>query len=242
MSAATPLSRALAEETLDALVSALDLRERGAPRLPLTDLRGAPVGALRRFVGEAASLVTISLVVPAFGLDSHMIFAFTPGPSPLPHFTLDAVQAGPGYAYHLDLVPRVDLAANLPYADAVYGPLTRVFEETGARSGLQPAHLSPRQRALMSPWMLVHRADADAFAGITPAVRAYRERWLELCARGLPAALTGDLCSADLTERDRRLRAALFSPEVDPVWSQVDRLVGDERSAELRRHLRGEVE
>lgn len=242
MSDAPSLSRALADETLDVLVSALDLRELGAPRLSLTTLAGAPVGALRRFVGEAASLVTISLVVPAFGLDSHMIFAFTPPTSPLPHFTLDSVQAGPGYAYHLDLVPRVDLAANLAYADAVYGPLTRVFDEECARPGLQPARLSPRQRALMSPWMLAHHADAAAFAGLTSALRAYRDRWLELCASGLPPALSGDLCSGDLPERDRRLRAALFSPEVDPVWSQVDRLVGGERSAELRRHLRGELE
>jgi len=236
------LARSLAEETLESLVSTLQLREVGAPRLALADPRGTPVGALRRFVGEAAAIVTISLGVPAFGLDSHMIFAFTPPASPVPHFTLDAVQAGPGYSYHLDLVPRVDLAAHLGYADAVYGPLTGLFEEAGARPGLSPARLSPRQRALMSPWMLVHHADATAFAALGPTVRAYRERWLELCARGLPSVVADDVADVDLPGRDRRLRDALFSPDVDPVWALVDRLVGAERSAELRRFLRGEAE
>lgn len=35
---------------------------------------------------------------------------------------------------------------------------------------------------------------------------------------------------------------SLVVPEVDPMWPQVDRRMGGERSAELRRHLRGEVE
>lgn len=234
-------ARSLAEETLGALVDALALREVGAPRLTLRGPGGAPVGALRRLVGERASVVTISLVVPAFGLDSHMIFAFTPPASALPHFTLDSVQAGPGFAYHLDLVPRVDLAANLAYMDAVYGPLGATFESAGARAGLSSAHLSPRQRALMSPWMLAHLADATAFAGLGPVVAAYRDRWLALCAEGLPGEV-GELCGGDLAARDRRLRAALFSPSVDPVWSQVERLIGGAQAAELQAFLRGEAE
>lgn len=234
---ATPAAR-LSRTVLDALLAESALEERPTPWAVLTSPASPdPVGSVRHFRGGGHNgvdaVVTVSLVVPAFGLDSHMVFAFGAADSPLPHFTLDSVQAGGGYAFHLDLVQRVDLAVSPAYADLVYGPLTEPFARASEIPGLTPAAISPRQRSLMSPWMLVHRADEAALRAITPFAEAYLRHWLEL-VRAFPADAAREAGEGDAPLRDRRLRQALFSREIDPVWAQVDRLLGTATTDGLR--------
>ncbi|MFD3326647.1 hypothetical protein [Streptomyces sp. NPDC058701] len=236
----TPAAR-LSATILDSLITSAELVEHRCPWAELTS-PGAPdpVGSVRWFRGGAGrgvdSVVAISLVVPAFGLDSHMVFAFGAPDSPLPHFTLDSVQAGGGYAFHLDLIPRVDLAVNPAYADGVFTPLTGAFARASEIPGLAPAAISPRQRSVMSPWMLVHRADEAALGAITPIAEHYLEHWLAL-TRSFPADAAGEAKGGDGPARDRKLREALFSREIDPVWSQVDRLLGTATTDRLRQLL-----
>ena len=87
----------------------------------------------------------------------------------------------------------------------------------------------------MSPWMLAYRATEDAFAQIEGSVNVYLDHWFQVVESGVsaPIALGGDPAA-----RDRLNRTAIFNPEVDPVWAQVDRLVGAETSARLRELLR----
>ena len=59
----------------------------------------------------------------------------------VPHFTLDAIQAGPGFAFHLDLIPRMDLGAHLLYVKAAFFPLSTEFDAVHGIEGLSPAHL-----------------------------------------------------------------------------------------------------
>ncbi|GIE90290.1 hypothetical protein [Actinoplanes regularis] len=202
-----------------------DDRELTSPMSP------APVGRIRiwRGTGTVVKLVNVSLVVPPIGLDSHMIFAFTDPSSGVPHFTLDSVANGENYAFHLDLIPRIDLATSLGYLDQVYEPLTVLYQEVRDREGLTPAHLSPRQYALMSPWMQVFRATAEAFTGIGDAVDIYFTHWAGLVETGVKADGTA--------ERDAAHRALLFSPEIDPVWQQTVRLLGEEQSESVRNEL-----
>jgi hypothetical protein len=213
------------------------MTEIGSPHLTLTSpISPAPVGALRLFRGDkVGKVVTISLVVPPIGLDSHMIFAFTPPDSHIPHFTLDSVMAGPHFAFHLDLIPRADLGANLAYLNAAFDPLTPVFDEAKQIEGLAPAQLGPRQYALMSPWMLAYRADAAAFARIQGPVAGYLNHWFGLVENGLPESAVP---AGDMATRDRLNRAAIFNPDVDKVWAQVERLVGAEAGAQMRQILR----
>jgi hypothetical protein len=226
------LARDLSKQSLDRIVEQLGLREVPGPDGgPL--LAFGPLGTARVWEGPAIDrLVAIHLMLPPIGLDSHMLFAFSKKDSVAPHFTIDAVKTGDAYALHIDLVPRADLAANLPYMDAAFAPLTGAFERYSAVPGLSPAQLSPRQRALMSPWMLAFRADEGAFEKMFDAASIYREHWLELLGATLPAPTVTE-------DRDRRMRAALFSPEVDPVWTKVERMIGAEASARARSLLIG---
>ncbi|WP_027343171.1 hypothetical protein [Hamadaea tsunoensis] len=224
----------LCDQTLRAIVSRHGLTEVETPLADLVSpMSPHPVGHTRIFRGDAvAKLVYVGLVVPPIQLDSHMIFAFTPADSAVPHFTLDSVYGGSYHAFHLDLISRADLATNLEYLDAAYRPLTETFERTSTLDGLTPAAVGPRQRAVMSPWMLVHRATEEAFGQIRAAVDAYAGHWGDLVEKGLPAP-----AGTDLAARDAAVRANIFSRDVDPVWAQVSRLLGDDTTDAIRREL-----
>ncbi len=249
------LAAQLHDKTLSRLVERLGLEEvhgdDGGPWLPLAaefppgSGNRAPVGAVRVLHGGPVhKLVTISLTVDAIGLDSHMVFAFTAPDSAVPHFTLDSVKAPAGppgapagpdqFAFHLDLIPRVDLGANLAWSDVVYGPLEDAVAGVRGAEGFEPAHLSTRQLSIMSPWMLACRATPEAFATITTAVDAFLDRWFALAEDGLPEDVLAGLVTTDLAARDRANRASIFDPDVDKVWEQVARLVGPEDAEKAR--------
>lgn len=236
------LAKTLSLGTLEKIQSRLALREVGAPYLTLSSPAfPQPLGECRIFTGERVrKMVYIGLTFPPAGLDSHMIFAFTPPDSAAPHFTLDSVLAGPHFAFHLDLIPRVDPGANLAYLNAVLQPLTAEFEAAKKIEGLTPAHLSPRQYALMSPWMLAYRATESAFAQVEPHVNRYLEHWFGLVENGVNVEIASGGDGASLAARDRLNRNAIFNPEVDPVWAQIDRMLGAEVSARLREILRSQ--
>lgn len=243
-------ARDLSIEQLDVIVDRLglveDVGDSGAPpRFPLVGGFG-PVGVCRTFRKDPAAgadtitLVYIAMSVEMIGLDSHMLYAHTPSTSAVPHFTLDSICTGDEFAFHLDLPPRVDPGANLRYLDFVYAPLNDVRAATVALDGLSPAHISPRQWSIMSSWMIVQRATAVAFENVFEPVHRYRDRWLELVATGVPDdVLDGSAADpAERAARDLRNRAAVFNPEVDPVWVQVDRMLGQEMSGRLQDLLR----
>lgn len=222
---------------LDRIVERFDLKEElnddGGPFLPLTChapfAEGMSVGQMRRFTGGPLfQVVTTSIVVPQIQLDSHMLFAFTPSSSPIPHFTVDSVKAGEHFAFHLDLIPRVDLGANLQYLREVYKPLTEACEEARSVEGFTKAELSPLQWAIMSPWMMANRSDEESFPQIEKTVRTYMEHWIGLVENGLSEGCIEGLSGDELRRRDQRNKEMIFSVEIDPVWNQIRPLVGDE--------------
>jgi len=171
-----------------------------------------------------------------------MIFAFTQPESLIPHFTLDAIKMGPEFAFHLDMIPRADLGANLEYMNAVFQPLTGMYTEACAIEGLSAAHLEPRQKALMSPWMLAYRATESAFRAISGPVDQYFHYWANLMDNGLSDDVLAATDSSDVAGRDQRNRAAIFNPEVDPVWAKMERMIGADKCVFLQDLLKGEVE
>jgi hypothetical protein len=239
MSAAQTLSL----NTLHAIQQRFSMRElHGAAGGAFRELSSpmGKVGELRIFAGDAVrKMVYISMSVPQFGLDSHMIFAFTAPESAVPHFTLDSVMNAPDFAFHLDLIPRVDLGANVEYIKSVFNPLNSAFEDAGKIEGLRPARLGATQYAIMSPWMLAFRADAQAFDAIQTPVTQYLEHWFGLVENGVHTADSYD--PSALAVRDQRNRDAIFNPEIDRVWAQVDRLLGADTSAFLRDVLRNQA-
>ena len=240
------LSQQLHDQTLNRIIERLGLNEitaaDGGPWLPLISqapMVDGPLGQVRLYRGEGLSqLVSCTIVVPPIGLDSHMLFAFTDTEGGIPHFTVDSVRSGEGYAFHLDLIPRVDLAVSLDYMDAVFSPLSQTFTAHRELPGLTPAQLDPRQLAVMSPWMLVNRADESAFKATFAAVERYLEHWFGLLEAGVPAAALGQSTPAQRAERDAAHRAVIFNPEVDKVWNQITPLIGAEAVQTLITQLR----
>jgi hypothetical protein len=236
------LAKILSLGTLDKIVARFSLQEVGAPYQTLSNpVFPQPLGVCRVFAGERVhKTVYIGLNFPPAGLDSHMIFAFTAPESNVPHFTLDSVLAGPHFAFHLDLIPRVDLGANLDYMNAAFQPLTPEFHAAKKIEGLTAAQLSPRQYAIMSPWMLAYRANESAFTQVEPHVNNYLGHWFKLVESGVSAEIAAGGGGAQLAARDQLNRNAIFNPEVDPVWAQIDRMLGADVSAQLREVLRNQ--
>ncbi|NUM43765.1 MAG: hypothetical protein HUU38_03595 [Anaerolineales bacterium] len=235
------LANELSQKTLNAIISRFNLTEVGDPyrtiksQLPMA--MGVPVGKMRIFKGEGfgsvSKLVYIGLTVPPIGLDSHMIFAFTDAQSAVPHFTLDSVKAGDSFAFHLDLIPRVDLGANLAYLDYAFHPLTDEYEKARKIDGLTEARLSPRQYAIMSPWMLAFRATEDAYRAVEPSIDFYLDHWAGLVESNLARSVLASLGGVDLAERDARNRNAIFNRDVDKVWNQITPMIGNELAEEM---------
>jgi hypothetical protein len=240
----------LYSNTLQRLIDTLGLEETlgedGGPYLPLISqlpMVQGEVGAVRVFTGGPLfRVVTCSLTVEPIQLDSHMLFAFTPGNSAVPHFTLDSVKAGDHFAFHLDLIPRMDLGASLAYMDEAFSPLTAAQEAGSAIEGLSKAHLSPRQYAIMSPWMLANRASEDAFNQIEDAVKAYQQHWFGLLESGVSDAALDGISPEELAQRNLRNKRIIFDPEVDPVWERITAMIGPEAVAAQRALLIGEDE
>lgn len=240
------LPKALHEKVLKAIVERFDLvedlAEDGGPFLPLNShipMHEGSVGYMRRFTGNPMfQVVTSSIVVPALQLDSHMVFAFTPSDSAVPHFTVDSVCAGEHHAFHLDLIPRMDLGSQLAYMNEVFLPLTESWERGSAIEGLSRAHLSPRQLGIMSPWMLANRATESAFVEIGSLVDDYLNHWFGLVENGLSTEALNGLSASELIERDRRNKFAIFNADVDPVWQRIAPLVGNEAAEKQIETLR----
>ncbi len=240
----------LFNNTLARIVDTLGLVEQtaddGSAYLPLISqlpMVQGEVGTVRVFTGGPLfRVVTCSLAVEPIQLDSHMLFAFTRGDSAVPHFTLDSVKAGEHFAFHLDLIPRLDLGAHLAYMDEVFKPLDEAHATGSAIEGLSRAHLSPRQHAIMSPWMLANRASEEAFEAIESSVAAYQAHWFALLESGVSDAATEGVTSAELQARNLRNKRIIFDPNVDPVWERITSMIGEEAVAIQRALLIGEDE
>jgi len=238
----TSLSGTLCHATLDTIDERGVLTEvTGADGGPLHELTSsafgpeAGVGEVRVFHGDTiAKVVYVGIVVPQIGMDSHMVFAFAPAETPIPHFTLDSVEAGGHHAFHLDLIQRVDVATHMVYNDWAHTPLTETFEHVLQMDGLEKADLQPRQLSVMSPWMLASRITPEAFPSLDAPVGSYLDHWFSLVESAVPAEVTADVADVDLAVRDARNRSLLFSRDVDKVWGQIERLLGPEQTEFVR--------
>ena len=240
----------LSRQTFERIADRLGLEEVSGAEGPFLELvspafGNAGVGAMRIWRGgKISKMVCIGMSVPQIGLDSHMIFAFAEADSPVPNFTLDAVcarspESGEQYAFHLDLIPKCDLGVNHAYLRRVYEPLTETRQCLMEAEGTWPAHLSPTQWAIMSPWMLARRTTPEAFGErVYPVAGEYLSHWLELVERG-PGDIADGILGVTGAVREAASRALIFSREIDPVWAKVDGLLGEETSNRMLAVLRG---
>ncbi len=102
--------------------------------------------------------------------------------------------------------------------------------------------MSPRQYAIMSPWMLAHRASEAAFSRIEEAVEAYQGHWFGLLENGVSEAALEGISPSELVQRNLRNKRIIFDPAVDPVWDRITDMIGEEAVAIQRALLIGEDE
>lgn len=237
------LSLELSERIRDHLVQATGATEvlapDGGPLMVAPGIDTPASGTMRLFRGGSMQkLVWTKLQVPARGVTTCMIFAFAEPESGLPHFTLDCADHGDeSYAFHLDLMPAVELATHVPYMDEVFVPLSPFYETGRATEGMWPTGTTPRQFAMMSPWMLVNFANETAFRKIGDVVMDYANHWISVINAGLSPNVHATLSDTDLVARDAAVRFNLFSPSIDPVWGRVDAMIGPAGSELIRTNL-----
>lgn len=240
------LAHALCLRTIQRIVDLSGVKEvsgeDGGPFAVLTSKLGpepTPTGEVRIWLGDGPveKVVYAGIWNEVIGLDSHMVYAFTAADSAVPHFTLDSVYGHGYYAFHLDLTPRVDLGANLAYIDEVFMPLQEMYDETRALEGLTEPAIGPRQRAMMSPWMLVSRSEEATYRKLDAPVNTYLDHWFSLAQRGVSQTTLDSLKGAGLAERDVLNRGNIFSREVDAVWDQITPLIGRDDGELIRLNL-----
>ena len=232
------LAIGLSARTLQRLVDGLGAVERtGADGGPVftADTEHA-TASLRVHEAPGVRVVSTALSAKQRVHDTYGIFAFTAPDSVLPHFTLDCSDRADGNAFHLDLLPRVELATAVDYMDEAFEPLSPVFAAAGEIDGLTRTGNTRRQYAMMSPWMLVHLATREAFVAIEPTVQAYADHWLGLVERGLGADALAAVAATgtDVVARDALVRHNLFSPKVDPVWGRVEAMLGADNARTMQ--------
>ncbi|MGK0500414.1 MAG: hypothetical protein ACJAYG_002064 [Oceanicoccus sp.] len=231
------LAYKLCWDSIDYIVERFNMKELlgedGGAYHPIMFARGGKeVGEQRIWMGQNGvfKLVYVGLVANPPGVDSHMMFAFTDKDNPAPHYTVDSVHlAHMGhYAYHCEVMPGVDIAANLNYVNHVYEPLTTINKDLYETEGfVKSKELGLRQWAFMSPWMLAGRApDAEGFSKLFDTIPQYREHWANLIEQGIPEDCLDGVDMSKVADRDARNRFAAFNRDVDPVYNQLLPLMG----------------
>jgi hypothetical protein len=220
----------------DTIADAFDMVEVGRDEggaLPLGP--DGSLGAFRLWRGDAVSrLVHVGVSLPDGSMDAHMLVAQTPAGSAVPHLGVDVMRFPDGFAEFVDLIPRVDLVAHRGYVERVYADLDPHYERFAADPAARVVPMPPSMLAYYSPWML-HHMGLPTLDQITDSVGTYVERFIELAKDGLRDL---DLPSADaVAQRDRLHRGVLFDPDFDPVWRQVEPLLGSDAVTTIRETL-----
>lgn len=198
---------------------------------------GATRGQLRCYAGSGIDKVVYLTLEDDGQLDSAMLMAFSEAGSVVPHLLLDVSPVGRDYAVFVDLVPRVDLAVQPEYVNAVYGPLWPVFDGLKRHPQLRPSEVPHSLVPYVSPAMAGFRATHTMMPQLFELVGPYVAHWVALQQGiiALPAELRGQ---SGLKARDERHRALLFSKEVDPIWDVFNTVVGAENCRRVIELLR----
>jgi hypothetical protein len=180
-------------------------------------------------------LVDARLVAPALGIDSVMQHVLMPSSSDVPHLVSDLAGLPDGrWHFHVDLLPRVDLATRTDTIRAAHEPLTPHFARAMALPDSRPIELPMRLRALSSVWMVGVVAHAHDALTLHEIHDAYAD-----VQQGRTAERSDDDAFA---ARDLAHRTALFHRDTDIVWDVLIGLIGQDRVDAILTALRSPVQ
>jgi len=185
--------------------------------------QGGTLGHVRCYTATGIDKLVFLTLEDSDQLDAAMLMAFGAPETTLPHLVLDVAHVARDYAVFVDMVPRVDLAVNVPYLHRVYAGLPDVIEGLRRHPKLKPSPVPATLMPFVSPWMVGFRCREDVLSQLFELVGPYVSKWLELRQSEPPSVRIN---RAELSDRDVCHRAALFSPAADPIWEVLGTLVG----------------
>ena len=188
------------------------------------------VGELRRYRGRRGvqDVVGAHLAPGVPPLDSHMVVVFTDPESPVPHLVVDSVVFGEQASFHVDLLPKADLAESPHYLAHCFAPLDALKERMEEDERLVAGKVPLAQQALLTPWSATYQVAPANLALAMEYTQAYFDHWSSLVTEPWPTQVEAEVSGEGAARRSRALRRRLFSRDVDPVWSMLDRAIGSE--------------
>ncbi|HEX5659708.1 MAG TPA: hypothetical protein VFX59_21085 [Polyangiales bacterium] len=182
------------------------------------------VGELRvyRGRGRVQKVVSSRFALGTPAMDSHSVVVFTQPDCPVPHFGLDSVQLDTRVHLYVDLLPKCDLGVSQAYLDRCYVPLSEVRRDLEQDARFTPSVAPLRHRALLSPWHALYTLDPGDLGAAEAYVERYLTHWASLVRSDVPELAS----SPEVAVRDAQYRKALYSRDVDPAWSMLDRVIG----------------
>lgn len=202
---------------------------------------GNKLGELKiyRGIGPVDLVITTSLLAADNQLESYMCVALGKADTAIPHLVFDVVASEGHASFHIDLLPRVDVAVEADYIDAVYEPLSAALDSFSANEAFQIGFAPRSLRAKFTPW-------TGLFSALAPQllcegedlIVSYTDHWLHLVETGVVSSLD----TAALQGRDQQHRAAIYQRSSDPLWAFLDGFIGEESTSLILGLLRGEVQ
>lgn len=196
---------------------------------------------------EVLKVIRLRLNFAPVGMEANAVHVITRPDSLVPHAILEGIyhdptvdtpfrpaHDGPGqFGCFANCVSRVDPGVNLKYMQHVYLPLEDAYKSVAEDEEIRLAPLPRIQLAAMQPWAIPATAPDHKKEVVQKAISTYLQRTLDIIAEGLPAGLVSAEEAARSASRDAVNRVTYLHPEVDHIWGQFDKLLGEDVSKRL---------
>ena len=188
-------------------------------------------GSLKTYSGPEVDWYVHSYIGSPESTFTNMHITISLGPQVLvPNFGF-ALGTVPDLFMYMDYLPRVDLLANIDYADKYYGEVNEEFLSLQEDDRFNPfISRDLYTRIAMTPTAVGYTAGKDAavIEKVRDIALSRLERWLKWVDE---APLTAPEDRAAIAERDETIRRNIC--ERDPANNLGDRLFGEEASAAM---------
>ena len=245
-----------AEQLLDTVVQRLGIQGRDNPPIgEFSHPAFGNLGYIKIIDGgnhkDVLKIIRLRLNFAPVGMEANAVHVITRPESLVPHGIIEGIfhdptvdtpfrpanDGPPLFGCFANCTSRVDPGVNLKYLQHVYLPLEDAYKSVQEDEEIRLAPLPRIQLAAMQPWAIPATAPDHKKDVLMKAMATYLNRTLDIIEEGLPAGIVSAEEAARSASRDAVNRATYLSPEVDHIWAQFDKLLGEAVSTRLREIL-----